>query len=78
MESCRTRVRDVKPDYILLRSSAPAAAMVHADFIRKEDLGRMNYRGRVDRLFIIVQNTLVDDGKASLMLSSFKDYPEAQ
>lgn len=46
----------------------------HADFADAKDLARVAYRGRVPQLYVIVQNKLITDGKAGLMLRSFRDY----
>ena len=47
----------------------------HADFGDPKDLARVEYRGRVPHLYFIVQNKLIADGKAGIMLRSFRDYP---
>ena len=47
----------------------------HADFESIADLRKQIRRGRVDRLYVIVQQKLVDNGKADEILRSFVDYP---
>jgi hypothetical protein len=47
----------------------------HADFESEETLRRRVYRGRVARLYVLIQSRLVDSGKAAIILGSFKDYP---
>lgn len=47
----------------------------HADFVDAKDLATVTYRGRVPHLYFIVQNSLIADGKAEIMLKSFRDYP---
>jgi hypothetical protein len=49
-----------------------------ADFQSAEDLARRVYRGRVPRLYVVVQKRLVDDGKAEAILRSFVDYAPDQ
>lgn len=45
-----------------------------ADFQSAEDLAGRVYRGRVPRLYVVVQKRLVEDGKAEAILRSFVDY----
>lgn len=47
----------------------------HADFQPIEELKRDVWRGRVDRLYVIMQKKLVGEGKADVILRSFVDYP---
>jgi hypothetical protein len=47
----------------------------HADFGDPKDLAQAAYRGRVPHLYVIVQNKLIANGKAGIMLRSFRDYP---
>lgn len=47
----------------------------HADFGDAKDLAKVTYQGRVPHLYFIVQNKLIADGKAEIMLKSFRDYP---
>lgn len=47
----------------------------HADFESIADLRKQVRRGRVDRLYVIVQRRLVENGKADVILRSFVDYP---
>ena len=47
----------------------------HADFQPIEELRREVWRGRVDRLYVIMQRKLVGEGKADAILRSFVDYP---
>lgn len=49
----------------------------HADFWSPETLRDQKYRGRVSRLYVIVQRRLVAQGKADLILRSFVDYPRS-
>lgn len=49
----------------------------HADFEPLEVLREQVRRGRVDRLYVIVQKRLVANGKADAILRSFADYPIA-
>ena len=46
----------------------------HADFDPPEQLLTDVYRGRVKRLYVILQKTLVANGKAEIILKSFVDY----
>lgn len=46
----------------------------HADFWSIEDMRNQKFRGRVPRLYIIVQQKLVGEGKAKAMMASFVDY----
>lgn len=46
------------------------------DFGEKDELAQRIYRGRVDRLGVLVQTRLVDNGKAAIVLAAFKDYPK--
>jgi hypothetical protein len=49
---------------------------VPADFRAPEDLKtRYVFHGRVDHLGVLLQNKLVEEGKAALVLAEFKDYP---
>jgi hypothetical protein len=47
----------------------------HADFEPIEVLRKEIRRGKVDRLYVIVQKRLVASGKADAILRSFADYP---
>ena len=47
----------------------------HADFQPVEELRRDIRRGRVERLYVILQKRLVAEGKADVILRSFVDYP---
>jgi hypothetical protein len=47
----------------------------HADFQSIAELRNQIWRGRVERLYVIVQQKLVDNGKADAILRSFVDYP---
>jgi hypothetical protein len=72
-ESSRTVVLVPSPEIgLVLRNSRVLAN--HADFESLETLGRRVYRGRVDRIFVLVQTKLVVSGKADIILRSFKDY----
>jgi hypothetical protein len=57
---------------LVLRNSRVLA--IHADFESSETLGRRVYRGRVGRIYVLVQTKLVVSGKADIILLSFKDY----
>ncbi len=46
----------------------------HADFEEAEILGARVYRGRVGRLYVLIQTRLVENGKADIILRSFRDY----
>ncbi|MDP3243392.1 MAG: hypothetical protein Q8M69_23440, partial [Reyranella sp.] len=46
-----------------------------ADFDTLEMLKSQVYRGRVDRLYVLVQKRLLANGKADAILRSFVDYP---
>ncbi len=46
----------------------------HADFETPEQLAATRYRGRVPKLYVIVQERLVANGKADIILRSFVDY----
>jgi hypothetical protein len=46
----------------------------HADFQSIPELRRQVYRGRVPRLYVLVQKALVANGKADVILQSFVDY----
>lgn len=47
----------------------------HADFEGEELLRSRVYRGRVPRIYVALQASLVANGKASIILRSFVDYP---
>lgn len=47
----------------------------HADFEALADLRRHEFRGRVDRIVVLVQERLKHDGKADAILGWFRDYP---
>jgi hypothetical protein len=47
----------------------------HADFETEDILRGRVYRGRVNRLYVLIQSRLVDSGKAEIVLRSFQDYP---
>lgn len=47
----------------------------HADMQDLASLQEQTYRGRVPRLYVIIQRRLVDEGKAQAVLNSFVDYP---
>ncbi len=47
----------------------------HAAMQAAEDLREQTYRGRVPRLYVIVQQRLIAEGKADIILDSFVDYP---
>lgn len=46
-----------------------------ADFEPVDFIQKTRYRGKVPRLYVIVQKRLVAEGKAAAMLHSFTDYP---
>ena len=46
----------------------------HADFESLEALAGRRYHGQVDNLFIVLQQKLVENGKAEVILRSFLDY----
>jgi hypothetical protein len=46
----------------------------HADFESGDILRSRTYRGRVKKLFVLVQTKLVENGKADIILTSFADY----
>lgn len=46
-----------------------------ADFEPVHGIEKTRYRGKVARLYVIVQKRLVAEGKAAAMLRSFADYP---
>ena len=48
-----------------------------ADFQTIEELDRDSKRGKVPRLYVVVQKKLVDNGKGAAVLRSFVDYPAA-
>jgi len=49
---------------------------IPANFRTHDDLRtRYSYRGRVDRLGVLVQTEDIESGKAELVLAAFKDYP---
>ncbi len=47
-----------------------------ADMQEPEELRAETYRGRVPRLYVIIQRRLVAEGKAEVVLNSFVDYPK--
>ena len=47
----------------------------HADFEEVDLLRSRVYRGRVSRLYVVLQTRLVENGKADVILKSFADYP---
>ncbi len=51
---------------------------IHADFIPAKELAKIVYHGRVPRLYVIVPDKLLADGKAELLLGSFVDYRRDQ
>jgi len=50
----------------------------HADFWAIEDMRNLKFRGRVPRLYVIVQQRLVGEGKARAMVESFVDYKPSE
>jgi hypothetical protein len=50
----------------------------HADFWAIEDMRNLKFRGRVPRLYIIVQQRLVGEGKAKAMMEQFVDYKPSE
>ena len=46
----------------------------HADFDSLDELRAVTYRGRVPRLYVIMQKKFLTDGKADVILRSFVDY----
>jgi hypothetical protein len=50
----------------------------HADFWAIEDIRNFKFRGRVPRLYVIVQKRLVGEGKAQAMVDKFVDYKPAE
>jgi hypothetical protein len=46
----------------------------HADFNSIDELRAVTYRGRVPRLYVIMQSKFLADGKADVILRSFVDY----
>lgn len=70
----RTLIFMPSPDLILEVRNARSWSN-HADFESIEDLRKQVRHGRVDRLYVIVQRKLVDNGKADEILRSFVDYP---
>ncbi len=51
---------------------------IHADYIPAEALAKIVYHGHVPRLYVIVPDKLLADGKAELLLRSFVDYPRGR
>jgi len=70
----RTLIFMPSPDLILEVRNARSWSN-HADFESIADLRKQIRHGRVDRLYVIVQQKLVDNGKADEILRSFVDYP---
>ena len=50
----------------------------HADFWAIEDMRNLKFRGRVPRLYVIVQKRLVAQGKAQAMVEQFVDYKPSE
>ncbi len=50
----------------------------HADFWAIEDMRNLKFRGRVPRLYVIVQKRLVREGKAKAMVEQFVDYKPSE
>ena len=50
----------------------------HADFWSIEDMRNLKFRGRVPRLYVIVQQRLVAEGKAKAMMEQFVDYKPSE
>lgn len=50
----------------------------HADFWALEDMRNLKFRGRVPRLYVIVQKRLVAQGKAQAMMDQFVDYKPSE
>ena len=49
---------------------------IAVDFMEPSDLRtRLSFRGRVDSLGVLIQTKMIDNGKAAMVLASFKDYP---
>lgn len=46
----------------------------HADFETIEKLAEKKYRGRVNNLFVVLQEKFLKNGKAEVILNSFSDY----
>lgn len=70
----RTLIFMPSPDLVLEVRNARSWSN-HADFESIADLRKQIRHGRVDRLYVIVQQKLVDNGKADAILQSFVDYP---
>ncbi|WP_170303170.1 hypothetical protein [Reyranella soli] len=70
----RTLIFMPSPELILEVKNARSWSN-HADFESIDDLRKQIRRGRVDRLYVIVQRKLLDNGKADAILRSFVDYP---
>jgi hypothetical protein len=47
---------------------------VHADFESIDKLSRDEYRGRAQSVYVFLQKRLVQNGKATVILRSFRDY----
>jgi hypothetical protein len=48
----------------------------HADFVSIDVLATTEYFGTVDNLFVVLPDKFLTNGKAEVILSSFKDYPD--
>jgi hypothetical protein len=47
---------------------------IHVDFTPLEAIARQRWAGRVEKLFVIVQEQMTGNGKAEALLKSFVDY----
>lgn len=51
---------------------------IHLDFISREMIAGQKWAGRAEKIFVIVQERMVDNGKAEVLLKSFVDYEEGK
>jgi hypothetical protein len=49
---------------------------IHLDFISLQEIARQRWAGRAEKLFVIVQSRMTENGKAEALLKSFVDYDQ--
>lgn len=47
---------------------------IHLDFTPREIIASYKWAGRAEKIFVVVEDRMVDNGKAEALLKSFVDY----
>jgi hypothetical protein len=55
-------------------SSTLSCNSIHLDFTPREIIASYKWAGRAEKIFVVVEDRMVDNGKAEALLKSFVDY----